>query len=155
MGEVSKRQSPIDRRRMNKIRAFGERRWNRSLVRLVFNFRFADQHHGNVVANRVHAAALSAFQALAAFGEIDRRFAKGTNKYLKKLRIHGHSDEMLPQDPEGIPGTDTEFGYLKNSVLSPEFSQNSTPLLPLRRPHPPSHLQLPCQIDVQELRRSD
>src|ERR1051326_1986911 len=97
MGEVSKRQSPIDRRRMNKIRAFGERRWNRSLVRLVFNFRFADQHHGNVVANRVHAAALSAFQALAAFGEIDRRFAKGTNKNLKKLRIHGHSEEMLPQ----------------------------------------------------------
>ena len=82
---------------MNRIRAFGERRWKRSLVRLVFNFRFADQHHRNVVANRIDAAALTAFQALAAFGEIDRRFAKWADENLQKLRVHGHSEDMLPQ----------------------------------------------------------
>jgi hypothetical protein len=84
---------------MNKIRAFGERRWNRSLVRLVFNFRFADQHHRNVVPNRVDAAALRAFQTLAAFDENDRRFAKGADENLQKLRIHRHSEDMVPQEP--------------------------------------------------------
>lgn len=73
IGEVNSRQSPIERRRMNKIRAFGGRRWNRSfcLDTLLFNFRFADQHHGDVVANRIDAVALRTFQALAALGQID------------------------------------------------------------------------------------
>ena len=56
-GEVSKRQSPMERRRTRRIRAFFGRRWNRSLV---FNFRFANQHHWDVVANRIDAAALAA-----------------------------------------------------------------------------------------------
>ena len=73
---------------MNKMRAFVEIRWKRSLV---FNFRFADEHHGDVVANRINAAALAAFQSLAAFGQIDRGFAEGAHENFQKLRIHGHT----------------------------------------------------------------
>src|SRR2546425_3931342 len=47
IGLVRRRQSPIERSLMNKMRAFGEIRWKRSLV---FNFRFADEHHGDVVS---------------------------------------------------------------------------------------------------------
>ena len=64
---------------------------------LVFNFRFADQHHRNVVANRVNSAALSAFQALAAFGQIDWCFTEWADENLQELRIHGHTEHMLPQ----------------------------------------------------------
>ena len=69
------------------MRAFDERLLNSSLV---FNFCFADQHHGDVVANRIHAAALTTLQSLAAFDEIDRCLAERTNKNLQKLRIYGH-----------------------------------------------------------------
>ncbi len=64
---------------------------------LVFNFGFADQHYGDVVANGIHAAALGAFQPLAAFSQIDRRFTKWADENLEEFWIHGHKADMLPQ----------------------------------------------------------
>ena len=63
-------------------------------LQLIFNFGFADQHHGNVVANGIDAAALAAFQPLAAFGQIHLCFAKGADENLQKLRIHSHSADV-------------------------------------------------------------
>ena len=71
------------------MRAFSGSRWKRSLV---FNFRFADEHHGDVVANRINAAALAALQSLAAFGQVDRGFAEWANENFQKLRIDGHNE---------------------------------------------------------------
>jgi hypothetical protein len=64
--------------------------WKKSLV---FNFRFADQHHWDVIANRVHAAALAALQSLSAFGQIHGRFAQRANENLQEFRVYGHSAE--------------------------------------------------------------
>jgi len=69
------------------MRAVGGSRRKSSLV---FNFRFANQHHRDVVANGINAAALAALQSLAAFSQIDRCLTKWTNEDLKQLGIHSH-----------------------------------------------------------------
>src|SRR5688572_13302159 len=59
IGLVSRRQSPIDRRRISRMRESGESLCSRSLV---FNRGFADEHDGNVIAYGINAMALSALQ---------------------------------------------------------------------------------------------
>src|SRR5882724_7330012 len=91
-GLVSSRQSPIERSRIRRMRAFCGSLRNRSLV---FNRRFADQHDGNVIAYRIHAMACRALQSLSAVGELNGRLAQRTNKNLQQFRIHCHSEQML------------------------------------------------------------
>src|SRR3984957_20492678 len=55
-------QSPRDRRRITAIREPGGKRSTR--FTLFFNTGFVDQHHGDVVANRVDPLTLHAFQAV-------------------------------------------------------------------------------------------
>src|SRR5262249_19754308 len=98
-GLVNSRQSPIERRRTRRIRAF---RGSLRKSSLVFNFRFADQHHRDVVANRVHAPAVAALQALSAFNKSYRHLAQRTNQDLKKLRVYSHSAKILPQETRSI-----------------------------------------------------
>ena len=90
-GPVSSRQSPNERRRMKRMRAVPGRRWKSCLV---FNLGFVDQHHRNVVANRIHPAALDTLQTLAVFREVHLRFAEWADKNLQKLRIHGHGQDL-------------------------------------------------------------
>ena len=96
-GLVSNRQSPMERRRIRRIRAFRGSWRNRSLV---FNLRFADHHDGDVVTYWIHAMAFRALQPLSAVGSFKTCFAKRANKYLQQFRIHGHSGEMVAR---GIP----------------------------------------------------
>ena len=83
---------------MNKMRAFGEIRWKRSLV---FNFRFADEHHGDVVANRIHAAALAALQALSAFEGLYWRLAERADQDFQEFRVDGHDVQDLSTNCSG------------------------------------------------------
>src|SRR3954468_8099135 len=96
-GLVSRRQSPMERRRIRRIRAFRGSLRNRSLV---FNLRFADHHHRDIVTYRIHAMARRAFQSLSAVGYFKTRLAKRTNKYLQQFRVHSHSEEMVARGPE-------------------------------------------------------
>jgi len=96
-GLVSNRQSPMERRRIRRIRAFRGSLQNRSLV---FNLRFADHHDGDIVTYRVYAMACRALQSLSAVGNFKTRFAKRTNKYLQQFRVHSHSEEMVARGPE-------------------------------------------------------
>ena len=54
------------------------------------HFRFFGQHHGNVVAHGIDAAARSALQARAIGEQRDRRFANGTNQNVEQLLWNGH-----------------------------------------------------------------
>src|SRR5204862_6418856 len=92
IGEVSKRQSPIERRRMKRMRDCGARLRKRSLV---FNLRFADQHDGDVVAYGIDAVALTALQALPAIHDLHRCLAKRTDENLQKFRVHSHRKGMV------------------------------------------------------------
>src|SRR5690242_20968655 len=51
----------------------------------VFDSGFFDQHRGNVVANRVDAFTLAAFQRLAVRLELDFGFASGTGEYFQEF----------------------------------------------------------------------
>src|SRR5436853_7505514 len=95
IGLVSNKQSPIDRSRIRRMRAFDERLLNSSLV---FNFCFADQHHGDVVANRIYAAALATLQCLSAFGQIDRGLTNWTDEDLQEFRVDGLRGEKFKQE---------------------------------------------------------
>lgn len=80
----------MERSRTNRMFASGGRLWNRSLV---FNFSFADQHHRDVVANRIYPAALTALQSLTALSQLYRSFAQRANQYFEKFGVYGHSVE--------------------------------------------------------------
>src|SRR5580765_5007715 len=96
-GPVSNRQSPMERRRIRRIRAFRGSLRNRSLV---FNLRFADQHDGDIVTYWVYAMTGRALQSLSAVGDFKTRFTKRANQYLQQFRIYGHSEEMVAR---GLP----------------------------------------------------
>ena len=96
-GLVNNRQSPRERRRVRRIRAFRGSLRNRSLV---FNLRFADHHDGDIVTYRIDAMACRALQSLPAVGNLKTRLAKWTNKYFQQFRVHSHSEEMVARGPE-------------------------------------------------------
>jgi hypothetical protein len=79
IGLVSRRQSPIERKRIRRMRACGGRLRKKSLV---FNLGFADQHHGDVVAYRIDAVALIALQPLSVIHHFDSSLAKRADKNL-------------------------------------------------------------------------
>ena len=51
---------------------------------------FLWQHHGNVVAHRIDAAARATFQARAIGEQFHRRFANGTNENVEEFLRNGH-----------------------------------------------------------------
>ena len=55
-----------------------------------FDDGFVDEHYRNVVFDRVHALACSAFQGRTVLDERDGGFAIRTRENLEQLRIDGH-----------------------------------------------------------------
>src|SRR5205085_3936553 len=94
-GLVSSRQSPIERRRMIRMRAFSGRPRSKSLV---FNLGFADQHHWDIVAYRIDPVTLAAFQPLPVMNNLNGSLAKRTNEDFEEIRIYRHKGEMLARE---------------------------------------------------------
>ena len=64
----------------------------------VFNFdstRFVNQHHRNVITNRIDALALGAFQPAAIRLQFDFSLARGAGKYLQQILTNRHSLNLL------------------------------------------------------------
>lgn len=78
------------------------------------HFRFFGQHHGNVVAHGINAAARSALQARAIRKQLDRRFANGTNQNVEKFlgNRHGFSvtDEIGYNEQTGTVSKGVQRG---------------------------------------------
>src|ERR1700739_782761 len=90
MAGVVNTQSPNDRSRMSATRAPDGSRSRRLSTRLFFDASFVDQHHGNVVANRVHSLALNALEAVLVLLQLDRRFAQRADENLQQILANGH-----------------------------------------------------------------
>lgn len=56
----------------------------------LLNFGLVDEHYGNVIANRVDAAALHALKTAAVGLELDRGFTKGADQDFKQLFANSH-----------------------------------------------------------------
>src|SRR5579864_249145 len=87
-------QSPRDRRRITAIRAPDGSRSNkvimfRAITRLFFDASLIDEHHGNVVAYRIHAFALDALQAVVS--KLDGGLAERTDKDFQQIFADGHN----------------------------------------------------------------
>ena len=100
------------------MRAFDERLLNSSLV---FNFCFADQHHGDVVANRIYAAALATLQSLSAFGQIDRGLTNRTNEDLQEFRVDGHSGENFNTEARSQSGVGLRISDFREPAVAGTF----------------------------------
>src|SRR5207249_5156460 len=61
---------------------------------LLLNGRFVDEHHRNVVLDRVDAVAGIAFQARPVLHQHDRRFAVRTRKNFKEFGIERHESTL-------------------------------------------------------------
>jgi len=67
----------------------------------VFDSGFFDQHRGNVVANRVDAFTLAAFQRLAVRLELDFGFASGTGEYFQEFLTNCHRHDLSSGNAKG------------------------------------------------------
>jgi len=83
MAGVQRTQSPSDRKRMIATRLFCARS-------SIINDGFIDQHHRNIVANRVKAMAGDAAQAAAIGLEFNFGPARGTNQDFEQISTEGH-----------------------------------------------------------------
>src|ERR1039458_68499 len=71
---------------------------------LFFYLGFVDQHHRNVVANRVDAVTLDAFQAALITLEFDRSLADGAHKDFQQIFADSHSETFsLTGEPRHSP----------------------------------------------------
>src|SRR6185295_7422245 len=87
MAGVVKTTSPISRRRTSRIRC--------RLV--VLDGGFVDEHHRNVVFDRIHTLARRALEGGAVLDQRDRCFTVGTRENLEQFRVHCHArDYMTP-----------------------------------------------------------
>src|SRR5258706_6887672 len=78
-------QSPSDRNRITAIRERGGRRSSKVSILarcLFFDMGFVDQHHGDVVANRVHPLTLDTLQAVFVLFQLECRFAQRADEDL-------------------------------------------------------------------------
>ena len=57
---------------------------------MLFNHRLIDEHNRDVIANRINAIALGAFQAAPVRFYFDLNLADGTGKYLEKSFAYWH-----------------------------------------------------------------
>jgi hypothetical protein len=64
----------------------------KALHGLFFDLRLVDQHDGDVVANRVHAMALNAFQAALVGLEFDCGLTKRAHEDFEQIFADGHSE---------------------------------------------------------------
>src|SRR5260370_893549 len=93
MAGVVRTQSPSDRKRITAIRAPGGRRCKTVLIftrSLLFDLSFVDQHHWNVVANRVDAVALNALKTGLIRLQLDRRLAQRTDQDVQQILTNRH-----------------------------------------------------------------
>ena len=97
----------MERRRTKRRRALVGSLWKRSLV--VFNLRFADQHHRDVVAYWIYSAALAAFEPLPVGSDGDRRLTQRAYKDFQEFWIYRHNAEMVAQGIGEIPGLPGNF----------------------------------------------
>src|ERR1041385_761570 len=108
MAGVVKTTSPISRRRTNRIFIADWRLpiadWDSARIaifnpQLFLDSRFVDQHHGDVVLDRVHAVASLALQTCSVLDQNNRGFAVGTRKNLEEFSIERH-EKALQQDEQ-------------------------------------------------------
>ena len=59
-------------------------------LELLFDARLVHQHHGNIVANGIHALALDALQAVLVLLQLHRRLAQRTHQDLQQILTDGH-----------------------------------------------------------------
>lgn len=59
-------------------------------LELILDCCLVDQHHGDVVLDRIHAVTGVALQRLAVFYQRDRRLAGGTGKDFEQFSINWH-----------------------------------------------------------------
>lgn len=77
----------------------------RFVCRAVFYFRFVNEHHRNVVAYRINASALDAFQSAAIGFQLNFRFAGGAREYFQQILTDCHGINLtlrfrrLTQEP--------------------------------------------------------
>ncbi len=57
---------------------------------LFFDTRFVDQHHGDIVANRINPFALNALEAIPVLQQLDRGLAQRANEDLQQVLADGH-----------------------------------------------------------------
>src|SRR5882672_5516011 len=62
----------------------------RAALRVVLYRRFVNQHHRNVVADGINAAALDAFQSAAIGLQLDLRLADGASEYFQQILTDWH-----------------------------------------------------------------
>jgi hypothetical protein len=60
-------------------------------TRLGLDRRLVQQHHGDVVLDRIHAFALPALEGRAILDELHFRLAVGARQDFQELRIDGHN----------------------------------------------------------------
>ena len=76
---------------------------------LVFNLGFADEHHGDVIADGIHAVALAALQPVSVMDYFHGCLAERTDENLQQLWINGHAGN-------GSTGTDDARGVNADGV---------------------------------------
>jgi hypothetical protein len=67
-------------------------------VRLLLDLRFIDQHHGNLVANRINALTLDTFQATLIRLQFHRRFAQRTDQDVQQILANRHGSIQFNKD---------------------------------------------------------
>src|SRR5271155_4929153 len=86
---VVRTQSPRDRKRITAIREPDGKR--SSKFTLFFDAGFVDQHHRDVVANRVDPLTFHAFQAVFVLFQLHRRFAERADENFQQILADGHN----------------------------------------------------------------
>src|SRR6186713_1555842 len=99
MTGVVKTTSPISRRRTRRIFKLASA-FDRGLV---------DQHHRDVVLDRIDPAALFALQAGAVLDDMHGRFALRTHENLEECRINSHWGDCTRWPKAGRPGGEAEI----------------------------------------------
>ena len=72
---------------------------------LVFNLGFADKHDRNIVAYRIHAVALSAFQAIPIMDHFYGCLTERANKNFQQFGINRHGGNGSTGTQASIPKT--------------------------------------------------
>ena len=65
--------------------------YRRHRGKLLFDFRFVNEHHGDVVANRIHPVALFTLQAGLVMNQVNRGLAERADKNVQQVLTDGHS----------------------------------------------------------------
>lgn len=86
---------------------------------LFFDLGLVDQHHGDVVADRIHAMALDALQAALIGLHLNRGFADGAYKYFEQILTDSHSDYYSLARVSRGPQPAESVGRTRGSAVGP------------------------------------